>query len=47
MNNNHVVKVWSGLGRLTAVAYLATYGFDLEVFECNSYPGGYACSHRV
>ncbi|MHB8781383.1 MAG: phytoene desaturase family protein [Candidatus Geothermincolia bacterium] len=44
MSKNRVVVVGSGLGGLTAAAYLSKYGFDVDVFERNSYPGGYACS---
>lgn len=44
MSEKRVAVVGAGLGGLTAASYLSKYGFEVDVFERNSYPGGYACS---
>jgi len=44
MKTKRVVVVGAGLGGLSAAAYLSRNGFEVDVFDRNSYPGGYACS---
>ncbi|MBU1670868.1 MAG: NAD(P)/FAD-dependent oxidoreductase [Actinobacteria bacterium] len=44
MKDKRAIVVGAGLGGLSAAAYLARAGLEVDVFERNSYPGGYACS---
>jgi phytoene dehydrogenase-like protein len=44
MKDAKVVVIGAGLGGLSAAAYLSKKGLDVQVFERNAYPGGYACS---
>lgn len=44
MNNEKVVVVGAGLGGLSCAAHLAKNGFEVELFERNRIPGGYANS---
>lgn len=44
MKDKKAVVVGGGLGGLSAAAYLSKNGFEVDLFERNSYPGGYACS---
>lgn len=44
MKDKRAIVVGAGLGGLSAAAYLAKSGLKVDVFERNSYPGGYACS---
>jgi prolycopene isomerase len=44
MKEKHAVVVGAGLGGLSAAAYLSKNGMEVDVFERNTYPGGYACS---
>ncbi len=44
MKSERVVVIGAGLGGLSAAAYLSRNGFEVDLFERNPHPGGYACS---
>lgn len=44
MAEKKAVVIGAGLGGLSSAAYLSKNGFQVDLFERNSYPGGYACS---
>ena len=44
VKDGRAVVVGAGLGGLSAAAYLAKNGFEVDLFERNDHPGGYASS---
>lgn len=44
MAEKRAAVVGAGLGGLSASAYLSKQGVEVDLFDRNSYPGGYSCS---